>query len=218
MNDNRNYIFSSHSTANRDEYSRIAGWIPKGRKVIDLGCGDGSLLAMLKNKGVVGEGIEISPSGVAATKKKGIKAHVGRIDVKLPYKDKQFDFAVCNVTIQMAMYPELLLNEMNRIAKHQIVSFPNFAFLPNRFDLLIRGRMPQFMIPSYKWYSTGHIHQLSINDFYDLCKEMHLNVIDHNHIYPNVFHIFSVIVPNALLKRFPNAFASTALFLTGESV
>ncbi|OGY86968.1 MAG: hypothetical protein A3G01_01640 [Candidatus Kerfeldbacteria bacterium RIFCSPLOWO2_12_FULL_43_9] len=134
----------------------------------------------------------------------------------LPYKDKEFDYALCNVTIQMVMYPEVLLQEMKRIAKYQILSFPNFAFLPNRLDLLIRGRMPHFMIPSYKWYSTGHIHQLSINDFSDLCKELNLKILDSKHIRPDVLRLHIFQVPHFILRRFPNVFVSTAIFLTKE--
>jgi methionine biosynthesis protein MetW len=210
MNDNRNYKFSPTSFSKRAEYPTIAQWIPRGSKVIDLGCGDGSLLALLKERGVEGEGIEITPSGVAASRRKGVKAKVGRIDASLPYEDRSFDFAICNVTLQMVMYPEVLLAEMKRIAKKQIVSFPNFAFLLNRLELLLGGRMPRTMIPGYTWYSTGHIHQLSITDFQDFCRENSLRIVDQHHIYPERLFFF----PRRIFTRFPNVFASTAIFLT----
>lgn len=213
-NDNRNYKFQTNSTSNRDEYAIIANWIPKGSSVIDLGSGDGSLLALLKAKGADGEGVEIAESGVEATKKKGIKATVGQIDVKHPYNDKQFDFAVCNVTIQMVMYPEVLIKEMHRIAKKQIISFPNFAFLPNRLDLLLHGRMPQVMIPGYEWFSTGHIHQLSLNDFKTFCQQQKISIIGSGHIGPNMLHLSFLEIPHFILKRYPNVFASTAIYLT----
>ena len=213
-NDNRNYKFALDSAANREEYAKIIKWIPKGSKVIDLGCGDGSLLALLKDKGIKGEGIEISESGVKAAHKKGVKATLGRIDVELPYKDKEFDYAICNVTLQMVMYPEILMREMKRIAKYQIISFPNFAFLPNRLDLFFRGRMPQIMIPGYQWYSTGHIHQLSIKDFEKFCRENGLEIIDCGHIFPKMIRISIFTIPSFILKYYPNLFTSTAIFLT----
>ncbi len=213
-NDNRQYQFTVDSASNRDEYPMISGWIPEGSRVIDLGSGDGSLLALLRAKGARGEGIEISSSGVAAAKKKGLKATVGRIDEPLPYKDHAFDYAVCNVTIQMVLYPEVLLREMKRIAHKQIITFPNFAFLPNRLDLLLNGRMPQIMIPGYRWYSTGHIHQLSIRDFEDLCRELGLRIVDQHHLGPASISLKVIRLPAWLMRRLPNLWASTAIFLT----
>ncbi|MFA5927126.1 MAG: methionine biosynthesis protein MetW [Patescibacteria group bacterium] len=210
MNDNRNYKFALESNSFRDEYPTIVDWIPQGSKVIDLGCGDGSLLAELKKKGVSGEGVEIAESGVEAAKKKGIRAKVGRIDAKMPYKNKQFDYAICNVTLQMVMYPEVLMSEMKRIAKRQIVSFPNFAFLPNRLDMLLNGRMPQVMIPYYQWYSTGHIHQFSIRDYEEFCRKSSLRIVDKKFLGPKRILRF----PTKLLHSFPNAWASIAIYLT----
>ena len=87
------------------------------------------------------------------------------IDEPLSYADNEFDLSICHITIQMVMYPEVLLKEMKRISKFQIISFPNFAFYKNRMDLLFNGRMPKPMLFGYKWFSTGHIHQFSLKDF-----------------------------------------------------
>jgi len=183
MNDNRKYKFTPESVAHRDEYPIIANLIKKGSKVIDLGCGDGSLLKLLKEtKETKGLGIEISKSGVVSSLAKKIKAVQGRIDVKLPYRDKEFDYAICNVTLQMVMYPEVLLSEMHRISRYQIVTFPNFAFILNRYELLIKGQMPRTMIPGYDWYSTGHIHQLSIKDYRRFCKTNKFTIAREAHI------------------------------------
>ncbi len=167
MNDNRNYTYDVNSNILREEYEIVAKWIPARSSVIDLGCGEGSLLSFLRKKNISGVGVDVSSSGIKAAKEKNLNVHTGRIDVPLKFKDKEFDFAICNVTLQMVMYPEVLLLEMKRIAKRQIVSFPNFAFVLNRLDLLINGRMPRPMMPGYQWNSTGHIHQLSISDFKD---------------------------------------------------
>ena len=209
-NDNRNYRYSMSSEGWREEYQQIIDWIPAKSKVIDLGCGDGSLLLHLKRKGVNGAGLEISKSGVNSAEKKGIKAFKGRIDKKLPYKNNEFDYSICNVTLQMVMYPEVLLKEMKRISKKQIITFPNFAFLPNRLDLLVNGRMPRVMIPGYHWYSTGHIHQLSIKDFTIFCEDNGIKIVDSNHIFPGS----GLPLTGKTVKKFPNLFASMAIFLT----
>jgi methionine biosynthesis protein MetW len=214
MTDNRNYIYSANSVSKRGEFEVILKWIEAESSVVDLGSGDGTLLKLLKDKKKTkGEGIEISPSGVKVAKKKGIRSKVGRIDVKLPFKDKEFDYAICNVTLQMVMYPEVLLSEMKRISKKQIITFPNFAFILNRLDLLINGVMPRFMIPGYKWYCTGHIHQLSIKDFENFCKNNNLRIVGTSHIGPGRF----TRIPSGLLVKIaPNIFASMGIFLLEE--
>ena len=110
----------------------------------------------------------------------------------------------------MVMYPEILLTEMHRISKYQIVTFPNFAFVLNRLELLLKGRMPKTMIPGYDWYSTGHIHQLSIHDFQEFCRTNKIKVIQEEHIFPDSLFGSTKVV----LKKYPNLFASTAIFLT----
>lgn len=211
-NDNRNYNFTQDSSTNRIEYSLIADWISNGDRVIDLGCGDGSLLHLLKQKGATVRGIEISESGVKSALNKGVKASVGRIDEKLPFKDNTFDYAICNVSIQMVMYPEVLLKEMKRISKKQIISFPNYGFILNRLDMLFKGRMPKVMIPGYDWYSTGHIHQLSIKDFLGLSARLGLYPLDQKHLYPSKIRL----VANLFMSRFPNFFSNEAVFLMGK--
>ena len=172
-NDNRNYDYSSAFREEREEYKLICEMTEPNSRVIDLACGNGSLLVkLIKEKNIKGEGVELSSSGVEACKKKGLKVIQGRIDEKLPFDDNTFDYSICNVTIQMVMYPEILLSEMKRISKYQIVSFPNFCHYKNRLDLLLKGRMPKPMLFGYKWYSTGHIHQLSIKDFYELLNDV----------------------------------------------
>ncbi len=197
MNDNRDYKFRIESISKRPEYDTICGWIPRGSRVLDLGCGDGSLLQMLHKKGVRGEGVELSPSGVKATQKKGFKATRGRIDQNLNFKNKSFDFSICNVTIQMVAYPDTLLAEMNRVSKYQIVSFPNFAFLVNRLEMNFLGRMPRFMLGGYKWYNTGHIHQFAVNDFVSLCKEKNYKITKSVFLGP-LGHAISKLSPNLL--------------------
>lgn len=209
-NDNRNYDYSGVESEERREYAVIESFIEGTASLIDLGCGNGSLLHLLVQKGKCGRavGIEISESGVEISKKKGIDARLGRIDEPLPFADEEFDYAVCNVTIQMVMYPEILLREMKRISKKQIISFPNFGFYKNRIDLLMKGRMPKPVLFGYSWYSTGHIHQLSIADF----KE----IVDHTGGLE--IEKFSTVWPGGSLKdtltgMFPNLFCLLPVFL-----
>jgi methionine biosynthesis protein MetW len=177
MGDNREYEYKANRSAHREEFSKIVDWTPEGSKVLDLGCGEGSLLRLLveKKKAQV-EGIEISPSGVEVCRSKGLEFRQGRIDEGLPWADDAFDIAVCNVTLQMVMYPEKLLSEMGRVAKRQIVSFPNFANIRNRLELFLYGRMPRAMLFGHAWWNTGHIHQLSISDFKELVKKTELEI------------------------------------------
>lgn len=210
MNDNRRYRFSISSVSRRGEYPIILDWIAPKSKVIDLGCGDGSLLDLMKQKKITGEGIEISASGVKSAKAKSLVVQQGRIDVILPYRDKEFDVAICNVTVQMVAFPDVLLSEMHRIAKRQIVTFPNFGFGVNRLDMVLFGRMPKPMLFGYDWFSTGHIHQLSISDYQDYCRTNGLTIIDQEFIIPTRLPIGL----KKILGLWPNFFAMTALFLT----
>lgn len=209
FNDNRNYNYSSFEEEFRSEYKVIAELVKEGSSVIDLGCGNGSLLAILKReKSIIAKGVEISKTGVKATLKKGVDVIIGRIDEPLPFEDNSFDYSICNVTIQMVMYPEILLNEMKRISHYQIISFPNFAFYKNRLDLLINGRMPTPMLFNYKWYSTGHIHQLSINDFEELIKKIAgLKIVGVQSLRTNS------LLKDYLIEKFPNLFMLLPIYL-----
>jgi len=139
LNDNRNYVYNKEFYI-RKEFPIIRDWVKEGSKIIDLGCGNGSLIKyILDEKNVYAEGIDISQSGISICLENNIKAKVGYIDEEKTYKnykDNEFDYAICNVTIQMVMNPEILLKEMKRISKFQIISFVNFAFLINRLELL----------------------------------------------------------------------------------
>jgi methionine biosynthesis protein MetW len=203
VTDNRGYDYTQHPETPRAEHPLIVSWVPEGARVLDLGCGNGTLLALLRSeKRTRGCGVEISESGVAHGRAKGLDVRQGRIDAPLPWPDDAFDVSVCNVTIQMLMYPEVLLREMRRLAPVAIVSFANFAFVRNRIDYLLSGRMPRPMLYGYKWYETGHIHQLSLLDFFDLCAEVGLRLDDAR------YRRHRNIVLDALYRRFPNVFTS----------
>lgn len=214
MNDNRNYKYNIDSNSKRAEFNQILKWIKKGSSVIDLGCGDGTLLSLLKKDKLIkkADGIEISKSGVVSAEKKNLNVWQGKIDVPLTkIKDKAYDYAICNVTLQMVLYPEVLMKEMGRISNKQIISFPNFAFFPNRLDMLFGGRMPKVMLFGYQWYSTGHIHQLSVKDFEIFYRDFNFKKLDEYHFIPRVFKL-----PQGILKLFPNTFSITSIYLLGQ--
>jgi len=211
MNDNRAYIWGEDSRSERAEYPYIIDFVKPGSCVIDLGCGDGTLLERLvKEKQVIAKGFESSQSGVKACRKKGLDVELRPIDKHKSYgdiPDVSFDYAVCNVTIQMVMYPEVLLEEMKRVARYQIVSFPNFAYFLNRKELLLNGRMPRTTLGGYSWYSTGHIHQPSISDFLELSGRLGLR---------SVHAVYFGLIPT-WAKWWPNLFCSTVIFFLEKS-
>jgi methionine biosynthesis protein MetW len=208
LNDNRRYDYSGHEVTARAEYPIIVSWISEGASVIDLGCGNGSLLALLKREKKIHElGIELVQSGVNACLEKNLNVRIGMIDRPIErVADREFDYAICNVTLQMVMYPEILLSEMARIATHQIISFPNFAHLRNRLDLLVHGRMPRPKLYGYSWHDTGHIHQLSVRDFLDSIVNMGLVIEKQAHL--------GRLSSWGLPKLLPNLFSSTAIYQT----
>ncbi len=200
MTDNRRYIYIwDQLVTYRPEYPFIERWIPANATVIDLGCGNGSLLRRLMNKQVTGIGFEMSPSGVDVCHRQGLDVRVGRIDEPLVgIADDMFDFAICNATLQMTMFPEVTLQEMKRVARNQIVSFPNFAFLFNRLELCLLGRMPRTMLGGYSWDTTGHIHQLSIRDFKERVASLGLTIQDTAYI--GKLGRLAVLAPNLLAQ------------------
>jgi len=209
MNDNRKYKYSTKSTTDRPEFYIIREWVEPGKRIIDLGCGDGSLLEILKTKNICGTGLDLSTTAIKSAKSKGLTAIRKKIDAKLPFPNNSFDYSICCVTLQMVMYPEILLSEMVRISKKQIISFPNFAFILNRLDLLLNGKFPRFMLFGYSWYSTGHIHQLSIRDFELYIESLKLKVIERK---PFIFTKLGRI-PGMLLGANPNFWASSVVYL-----
>jgi methionine biosynthesis protein MetW len=200
--DNRKYDYSNWINDNREEYDYILELIKPGSSIVDLGCGNGSLMQRLINeKNCSASGMEISASGVEVCTSKGLSVIKGSIDQQLPYSDNSFDYAVCNVTLQMVMFPEVLLSEMKRIARYMVISFPNFGFYKNRLELFFGGTMPSKALFGYTWYNTGHIHMCSVKDFYTLVGVLGgLSIEQHN------FTKTSSTLKNSLMKIFPNLF------------
>ncbi len=192
----------------RIDHSVILDLIPPEAKVLDLGCGDGSLLAKLVGqKAVLGRGIEISEEGVRACIEKGLTVLQGDIDEGLrDYPDRTFDYIVLNQTIQAAKKPDMVLSEMLRVGRKSVVGFPNFAFWRMRLYLLLHGRMPKTEFLPYEWYDTPNIHFCTILDFEEYCREKSISV--EKRVY-----LSSDRGGRVLQGVRPNLFAESAVFL-----
>jgi len=162
----------------RIDHDIILDLVPRGAKVLDLGCGDGSLLEKLvRTKEVRGSGIEISDEGIRSCIEKGLAVLQGDIDEGLrDYPDRSFDYIILNQTLQAVKKPDVVLGEMLRVGEKGVVGFPNFAYWKMRMYLLLRGRMPKTEFLPYDWYNTPNIHFCSIGDFDAYCDRFELRV------------------------------------------
>ena len=158
----------------RRDLRLIADMIERGSRVLDIGCGDGALLAYLaREKGVDARGIELSQSGVNAGVRHGLSVIQGDADRDLDaFPDDAFDVVVLSQTLQATWQPRHVLEELLRIGKRAIVSFPNFGFWRIRLSLLFGGRMPVTELLNNPWYDTPNIHLCTIRDFVALCDEI----------------------------------------------
>ena len=146
--------------------------------MLDIGCGDGELLAYLaQHKRVDGRGMELSQSGVNAGVRHGLSVIQGDADHDLhDYPSDAFDYAVLSQTLQATHQPRQVLEHLVRIGRHAIVSFPNFAHWRIRLSLLTRGRIPVTPVLAQPWYDTPNIHLCTILDFVALCEELGITI------------------------------------------
>ncbi len=160
----------------RPDLAAIAGLIAPGSTLLDIGCGDGDLLAWLQeHKQVRGRGIELGQAGVNRCIARGLSVIQGDAETDLAYfPDQSLDYAVLSQTLQAMKEPKEVLRQLVRIARHAVVSVPNFGHWRNRLFLLAKGRMPVTKTLSYQWYDTPNIHFCTISDFVVLCEELGL--------------------------------------------
>jgi len=157
----------------RPDLAVIAANVAPGSRVLDIGCGDGELMAALRDKkGVDARGLELDAGDVASAVARGLSVVQGDADTDLAdYPDDSFDYAILSQTLQTTRAPDVVLEHLLRIGRHAFVSFPNFAHWRVRASLLWGGRMPVTRLLPVAWYATPNIHHVTIDDFRALLNE-----------------------------------------------
>lgn len=189
----------------RNDLQLIADWVRPGARVLDLGCGDGVLLSWLQqNKDVRGYGVEIDVDKVVRCVEAGVSAIQGDLETGLAdFADNSFDLVILSQTIQAMHHSENILLEMLRVGREAIVTFPNFGYWQNRWQI-INGRMPVSETIPYQWYDTPNIHWCMLGDFEALCAKNRIRVLQR-----------VVMDRGRRVKLLPNLLGSLAFYRVG---
>ncbi len=188
--------------SDRPDFAAIAAWIPEGASVLDLGCGDGSLLRYLKDtRSVRGYGVEISDRDIVSCIANNVNVIQNDLDAGLAdFEDGSFDFVILSQTLQAIRHTEPLMQEMLRVGREGIVSFPNFGYWKNRMQVLM-GNMPVSSELPFQWYNTPNVHLCTLNDFEEFCRTYCISVTAR-----------SVMTAGHEVGFLPNLFGSTAVY------
>ncbi|MBI5555162.1 MAG: methionine biosynthesis protein MetW [Elusimicrobia bacterium] len=186
------------------EHRLIAGLIKPNSTVLDLGCGDGELLAFLaRHKQVSGQGIEIDEQAIYKCVARGLSVFHGDLDSGLKdWEAQSFDYLILDQSLQQVIHPDTVLQEALRLGKEVIVGFPNFVHFSARWQLAFRGRVPVTPALPFEWYNTPNLHFLSLLDFEDYCAKREIAV------KKKIF-----ISDNKIIRFLPNLRAETGIFL-----
>jgi methionine biosynthesis protein MetW len=172
-----NPVVKGDGAPHRGDHLLVAEMVAPGSKVLDVGCGDGDLLQLLESRGIDGRGIELSREGVNRCVAKGLAVVQGDADTDLVnYPDDAFDYVILSQTLQATRQPKVVLENLLRIGRRAIVSFPNFGFWRMRLQLLVGGHMPRTENLPATWYDTPNIHFCTIKDFVQLCDEINVKM------------------------------------------
>ena len=165
------------ATTERTDFDVIAGWVRPGERVLDLGCGDGSLLRrLIETRGVRGWGVEIDEHKVLAAIANGINVIQSDLEAGLSdFQNGAFEHVILSQTLQAMRNTEAIVFEMLRVGREAVVSFPNFGYWKHRMDIL-NGRMPVSDRLPYAWYDTPNIHLCTIADFDEFCARRNIAV------------------------------------------
>lgn len=190
----------------RPDLRIIAELMPAGVRMLDLGCGDGALLEhLVREKRVMGRGIELSEAGVLACMRRGLSVRQGNLQEGLAdYPARSFDYVVLSQTLPFLDDPEMILREMLRVGKAAIVSFPNWGFWRCRLELLVTGRIPQGPDLPQKWYEKPRWQAFSVTDFAHFCSIIGMSIVREAYLNGG---------RQVQIRKFKNLFATTAVFV-----
>ncbi|MFA9485777.1 MULTISPECIES: methionine biosynthesis protein MetW [unclassified Moraxella] len=196
------------------DHQLAENWITQGAKVLDLGCGDGTLLAHLHERlGVSGYGIEIDSNKINQAIAKGLNIVEQDLNDGLArFADNSFDTVVMTRALQAVKNPQDLLNDMLRVAKFGIVTFPNFAYWQNRMYLGIKGIMPISETLPHQWYDTPNIHLCTFKDFEKLCHDNDIRILETVALWDNPNQKIPAFIRNKIVKVAPNLLADVAVY------
>jgi methionine biosynthesis protein MetW len=190
----------------KPDYEIIHELVANGAKVLDLGCGDGTLLeGLIKEKQARGLGIEISGDGANRCLAKGLAVLQVDLDKGLAdFADQSFNYVILNMTLQVVRNPLLVVREMVRVGKYAIVGFPNFGHYKLRLGFALSGRMPKSKTLPFEWYNTPNIRLMTVKDFREMCKNNNVKILREIYLSEGGHRVAS---------PFANLFAAEGVFL-----
>jgi methionine biosynthesis protein MetW len=190
----------------RSDFAAIAEWVRPGSRVLDLGCGDGTLLKYLKSRrSVSGYGVEIDDANILACVRNGVNVIQGDLERGLAeFEERSFDYVILSQTLQAMKNSERIIKDMLRVGREGIVTFPNFGYWKNRLHIAA-GYMPVSDNLPYQWFDTPNVHLCTIADFERFCRERRIRVVERK-----------VLTNGAAVNVLPNLLGALAIYHFGN--